>query len=588
MSLYGALRRVVLVIDVAMLAELRVENLLLIERAELRLDPGLNVITGETGAGKTVLAHALDLLLGGKPRPGIVRPGTSEAYVEGVFERAALDQGPELAELRERLSVDADEIVVARRVTAEGRTRAYLQGRSASAADLAAVGSSLLSFYGQHEHRKLTLSSVQLDVLDAFCGEAHLERRRAFQRSWAHTSRLHAELQEATARAGARERDLDLLEFELREIDSTAPGETEEAELEAERRRLQGVEALREATWAAASALDPEGEEQPVGALGLLSRAAAQLSEASELDERLEPIAERCNALSYEAQDLARELHGYAGSLEADPARLAQVEDRLDLFTRLKRKHGGTIQAVLEHAERCRLEHERLSNAEETSARLREELERGTGELELLSSKLQSTREEAASRLETAVREELEQLAMSDASFEVVLRERPGAPAGGPLEHLGPSGADVVEFVIAPNRGVPAGPLRAIASGGELSRVMLALMTVATARGDAPTVIFDEIDAGVGGRTARVLGERLRALAARRQVVCITHLPQVASLAQRHFAVTKDPGDGSTPAHAAVEQLDEPQLVGELCRMLGADEADGVARRHAERLLRAA
>lgn len=571
-----------------MLAELRVENLLLIERAELRLEGGLNIITGETGAGKTVLAHALDLLLGGKPRGEIVRPGASEAYVEGVFDRADLDGVPELGEVCERLPPEGEELVLARRVTAEGRTRAYLGGRSVSASDLAAVGSHLLSFYGQHEHRKLTLSSVQLDVLDAFCGEPQLERRRFCRRLWTRLSKLQAELEEAMVRAGARERDLDLLEFELREIEAAAPRISEEAELEGEAKRLAGVEALRQAAWAAASALDPEGEESPEGALSLLSRAAAHLAGARELDGRVDSIAERCSALSYEAEDLARELHGYASSLEADPERLAEVEERLELLTRLKRKHGGSIQTVLEHAERCRVEHERLLSAEETSARLEEELCRGTRELEALAAELRSARELAAPKLEQAMREELEQLAMSEASFEVGLQARPPRSGGGALDRFGPNGADAVEFVIAPNRGVSPGPLRAIASGGELSRVMLALMSVATAAEDAPTVVFDEVDAGVGGKTARVLGERLRALASRRQVVCITHLPQVASLAQRHFAVTKHPGDGASPALATVEQLDRPRLVGELCRMLGADEADGVARRHAERLLRAA
>src|SRR5438093_5099323 len=206
-----------------MLSELRVENLLLIERAELRFHPGLNVITGETGAGKTVLAHALDLLLGGKPRRGIVRPSAGEAYVEGVFEGAPLADAPELAGLAERLPLDVDELVLARRVTADGRTRAYLGGRSVSATDLRAVGSRLFSFYGQHEHRKLMLSSVQRDVLDAFCGEPQLARRRRFERFWAQATELEAELNEARTRAGTRERDLDLLEFELHEVEAAAP-----------------------------------------------------------------------------------------------------------------------------------------------------------------------------------------------------------------------------------------------------------------------------------------------------------------------------------------------------------------------------
>src|SRR4051812_31622401 len=243
-----------------MLLELRVENLLLIERAELRFEPGLNAITGETGAGKTVLAHALDLLLGGKPRPGIVRPGASEAYVEGVF--AVFDglfEGEALADLRERLPEDADEIVLGRRVSAEGRTRAFVQGRSASAADLRELGGRLLSFYGQHEHRRLTLSSAQLDILDAFCGPAHAELRDCYARCHARVGALRSELGELRARAGARDRDRDLLAFELDEIDALGPSVEEADALAGERGRLRQIDGLRAAAAAGAEAIVPEG-----------------------------------------------------------------------------------------------------------------------------------------------------------------------------------------------------------------------------------------------------------------------------------------------------------------------------------------
>ncbi|MEA2457725.1 MAG: repair protein RecN, partial [Thermoleophilaceae bacterium] len=259
-----------------MLLELRVENLLLIERAELRLEPGLNVITGETGAGKTVLAHALDLLLGGKPRPGIVRPGASEAYVEGVFSIPdGLLEGEPLADLRERLPDDADEIVLGRRVGAEGRTRAFVQGRSATAADLRELGARMLSFYGQHEHRKLTLSSAQLDILDAFCGAAHSRRRARYSELHARVRAVRGELGDLRARAGARDRDRDLLAFELDEIDQLEPTPDEERSLLAERGRLRQVDGLRAAAGAGAEAIAPESGEG--------TGAAAALGEAERL-----------------------------------------------------------------------------------------------------------------------------------------------------------------------------------------------------------------------------------------------------------------------------------------------------------------
>jgi DNA repair protein RecN (Recombination protein N) len=577
-----------------MLVELRVQNLLLIDSAELVLDGGLNVVTGETGAGKTVLAHSLDLLLGGRPRPNVVRPGADEAYVEGVFGGfPGLADDPELAALAERLPLDGDEIVLARRVTAAGRTRAYLQGRSATAQELRAVGSRLIAFFGQHEHRKLMLASSQLEILDAFCGERQLERRTAFERALAEARRAERELAELRERAGLRERDLDLLEYEIQEIDQAAPSETEEEALEQERGRLGAVESLREAAGRAAASIDSESDDHGTpGALASVSRASSELARVDGRDGALDALAERAQSLLYELQDLDAGLRDYLSSLEADPARLAEVEERLDLLGRLKRKHGGSIVAVLQHAERCRSERERLANLGETTAALEAALGRATAEVERLAAELQAERERAAPKLARAVRAELGELAMGEAGFEVRIEPR-GTAGEGALDRFAATGADAVEFLIATNPGVTAGPLREVASGGELSRVMLALMTVGTlATGrEAATVVFDEVDAGVGGATARIVGEKLRSLSAGRQVVCITHLPQVASLAARHFRVVKDASAGSRRAPlatAAVQRLEPAELVAELCRMLGADSGDLAARRHAEQLLQAA
>lgn len=552
-----------------MLHELRVENLLLIERAELRLGEGLNVLTGETGAGKTVLAHALDLLLGGKPRSGIVRPGAAEAYVEGVLALPA-----ELREkLDDRIAPDAEVIVLARRVSAEGRTRAYLGGRSATAADLRDVGGALLSFYGQHEHRKLTLASAQLEILDGFCGPEQAERRRAFAAAYADERAVAAQLEEVRARAGARDREIDLLEWELEEIDRAEPSEAEDAELTAERERLRHLEGLRAAAGGGVDALSPDAGE---GAAAALAAAAGALEAVRGIDPALDGLTDRAQALAVEADDLAGELRRYGEGIEAPPGRLDEVEERLALFERLKRKHGGTIAAVLEHAEACRRRRDELTGVEEAMEELTGRLEAARAELADRAAALRAAREEAAVGIADAVRERLAELAMEGASFEVALSERDG---------YGPAGGDEVEFLIAPNPGVPAGPLRDIASGGELSRVMLALMSVAAEAGPS-TLVFDEIDAGVGGQTARAVGELLRALASGRQVVCITHLPQIASLADRHFTIVKD--TKAKTARTTVTQLDDKAVVGEIVRMLGADHEDLAARRHAQKLLRAA
>jgi DNA repair protein RecN (Recombination protein N) len=623
------------------LQELRVENLLLMERAELRLAPGLNVLTGETGAGKTLLAHALDLLLGGRARAGIVREGAAEAWVEGVFSLPAdLAGGAD-----ERIPAEAEELVLARRLWADGRTRAYVCGRAATVADLRELGSRMLSFYGQHESRKLMLAAAQLDILDGFCGAVQADRRLAIAAAHERVRALEARSAELDGLAGARERELDLLRFELAEIEEVAPTEEEERSLLAERDRLRHLEALSAAAATGAAAISPEEGE---GAGTLLTRAAGELAAASGFDAALGPLAERLEALRYEAEDVAAELRSYLDglteSLGGSGRSLEAVEERLGQFARLARKHGGSVADVLAHAERCRTREAELSGAEVALSEVAAELEEARGRRAALAAELSAARADAGPRLAAAVLERLAWLGMGDARFEVAISPRE--------DGCGPRGADAIEFVIAPNAGLPAGPLREVASGGELSRVMLALLSVAhgyaageeqpggvadnpgvaqqlpkqsegSLQSDDPLpprvaqqllkqsegllqsddplpprvaqqllkqseglLVFDEIDAGVGGRTATAVGEHLRALAAGRQVLCITHLPQVAALAARHFTIVKD---GSVvPARTTVAALDGDAVVGELVRMLGAPEDDRAARGHARELRRAA
>jgi DNA repair protein RecN (Recombination protein N) len=564
------------------LHELRIENLLLIERAELRLGEGLNVITGETGAGKTILAHSLDLLMGGKARPQIVRPGAGEAYVEGAFAVPdGLFDDSELAELAARLPDGVDEIVLGRRVGTSGRTSAFVQGRSASAADLRALGARLLAFYGQHEHRKLTLASAQLEVLDGFAGAEHLERRRAYAAAHAEVRAIERGLAEVRDREGARERDLDLLRFELEEIEAANPDPGEEAELAAERERLRHAESLRTAAGGTLGRI-AGGDDDAGGASALLAEAEAQLAAVGGVDPDLDSIAERAGALAVELADVASELRAYLDGIDAEPGRLEEIEERLDAVDRLKRKHGGSVEAVLEHAERCRTEIERLEGADERVAELDARLADAAERRAALADELGAARRKAVKRLSKRVAAELSELAMEGASLEVSLEPVAArAGAGG----FGPAGRESVTFLLATNPGIPVSPLRDAASGGELSRVMLALSGLGPEAG-ARTLVFDEIDAGIGGNTARAVGERLRSLAGERQVVCITHLPQIASLASSHFRIAKHVEKGQT--RATVEPVDGDELVAEICRMLGADRADEAASRHARELLAAA
>ena len=452
-----------------MLCELRVENLLLIERTELVFAPGLNVLTGETGAGKTVLAHALDLLMGGRSRSGIVRPGAEEAYVEGVF---SVPEGirEELAErLPENVRAEDDaeqltELVLARRVYTDGRTRAYLNGRMAAVGDLRELGARLIAFYGQHEHRKLVLAGSQLQMLDEVCPASHARRLQACAASYREIRAHQAELERLAELQAARERELGLLEHDLAEIEDAAPEEHEHRALLARRERLRSLEALHSAAAAALQALAPESSEQ-AGAAHLLATAGAKLDAVAGIDPALDAHAARCATLAIEAQDIAGGLQAYSEDALQEDGTLEQVEGRLSALERLMRKHGGSIEAVQQYAQQAQARREELLGAGVAHEHAAQALADEQAKLAEHIQALRANRKKAAKRLASAVREQLGALAMGDATFEIALKEtEPKA-----------SGADAAEFTIAPNPGVAAAPLREIASGGELSRVMLAL-----------------------------------------------------------------------------------------------------------------
>jgi DNA repair protein RecN (Recombination protein N) len=512
--------------------------------------------------------------MGGRPGGGIVRPGAEEAWVEGAFDLpAALRDDPELTELVDRLP-DGEEVVLARRVSAgSGRSSAFVAGRAASAADLRALGSRLLAFYGQHEHRKLTLAAAQREILDGFGG--HEDILASYRAVHAEVTALARERDELRAREGARERDIDLLRFELAEIDAAAIDPEAIDDLAADRDRLRHAESLRAGAGAALDAI--AGDEESSGSAGLLAEAAAALEGGAGIDRALAPLHERAAAAALELSDLAAELRGYLDGIEADPARLEATEGRLAEIDRLARKHGGDAAAVLAHADRCRAELERLEGAAERGAELDAVLDAAEAEREKLGGRLSKARSAAAPKLRARVESELAGLAMEGARLEIALE----AVADG----HGPSGCETVELRVAANPGLPIAPLGEVASGGELSRVMLALSEVG-AGGRVATVAFDEIDAGVGGTVARRVGERLCALGESRQVVCITHLAQVASLASTHFRVVKEVAGDATVAR--VDAIRDEDREAEIVRMLGAEGDDEAAGSHARELLAAA
>ena len=533
------------------LRRLRIENLVLIREAELELAPGLNAITGETGAGKTILAQAIGLLLGARGDAALVGPEGDEAYVEAeldVPDRLLEDEFENLAELRPE---DEEGLVLARRVFADGRTRAYAWGRAAARDDVAAVADRLIAMSGQFEQRRLARPSYQLDVLDAFCGDEQLRRRAEARLAWRELQaarRRHEEL-----RGGADAAEARLAELRALVEDTLGMEADSEDTLRAERERLLHVTELAMGVETAGEALAPEDGE---GAASLVAAAERALSPLEPLAPELRRAGDELRDSELRLRETATELRSFLASLAAEPDRLEQIEGELDRIAEAKRRFRcSSYEELLARAAEAQTELEALEDGADpvaAAAKALEEAERRVGQL---VSALHESRRSAAEPFADAVAAELEGIGMGEGEFRVELTEREPSSTGG----------DGVAFLIRPNAGLPFAPVAETASGGELSRVALAIAVV----GGGETMVFDEIDAGIGGQTAHAVGDTLERLATRGQVLTITHLPQIASRADRHFQVEKVPGD---PTHTRIEPLGEAERREEIQRMLGGQE----------------
>jgi DNA repair protein RecN (Recombination protein N) len=535
-----------------LLRRLRIENLVLIKAAELELAPGLNAITGETGAGKTILAQAIGLLLGAKGDAAAIGADADEAYVEaeleppqGLFDEDGLES---LAELRPE---DEEGLVLARRIFADGRTRAYAWGRATAREDLAAAGERLVAMSGQYEQRRLARPSYQLDVLDAFVGADHLVRRGELRRAWRELQVARRRHEEAALGAQSVEQRL----AELRAlVDRTAgfePGGEERLRLE--RERLRHVAELAAGSAAAVEAVAPEDGEGAAGLAALAERAVAPLEQ---LAPELRLAGEELRDVEVRLREVASGLRAFLGSLEAEPSRLEQLERELEEIAEAKRRFGcATYDELLARSAEARAELEALADGADPASAAAEALAAAEARVRALAMEIRAARRTAVAPFAQAVARELDGLGLGDGEFVAELADA----------EPGPTGNDAVTFLIKPNPGLPFAPVAQTASGGELSRIALAIAAV----GGGETMVFDEIDAGVGGSTGHAVGETLRRLAERAQVITITHLPQIASLADRHFRVEKVPGD---PTHTRIEVLDDAERREELQRMLGGQE----------------
>ncbi|WP_172386441.1 DNA repair protein RecN [Streptomyces sp. MNP-20] len=573
----------------SVLEEMRIRSLGVIDDAVVELSPGFTAVTGETGAGKTMVVTSLGLLLGGRADPALVRIGAKSAVVEG---RVTVPAGAAAALRAEEAGAELDDgaLLISRTVSAEGRSRAHLGGRSVPVGLLAELADDLVAVHGQSDQQGLLKPARQRGALDRYAGDAVAGPLDKYTAAYRRLRAVSAELDEITTRARERAQEADMLRFGLDEIAAVEPRTGEDVELAAEAERLGHAEALASAATAAHAALagnpeDPEG----VDASTLVAGAHRVLETVRSHDSALAALAERIGEVGILLADVAGELAGYADDLDADPLRLAAVEERRAALTQLTRKYGEDVGAVLAWAEAGAARLAELEGDDDRLEDLTAERDALRTELAGLARELTEARAETAARFAAAVTEELASLAMPHARVTIDVRQTDdpeGVEIDGRTVAYGPSGVDEVELLLAPHPGAPPRPIAKGASGGELSRVMLAVEVVFAGTDPVPTYLFDEVDAGVGGKAAVEIGRRLAKLAKSAQVVVVTHLPQVAAFADRQLLVEKT-HDGSV-TRSGVQVLEGEDRVRELSRMLAGQEDSETARAHAEELLAAA
>ena len=544
-----------------MLSLLHIENIAVIEKAEIAFGPGLNVLTGETGAGKSIILDALNLLSGERASKDLIRTGEKRALAEGVFTSVS----GELADFLEEQGIAPEEdgsVYITRQVSSDGKNLCRINGRPVPLSTLKAMGELLLRCHGQQDSRSLTDPEKHLPLLDVFArNEALLA---AYQEKLAKLKEIRYRQRALQMDEGEKARRIEMLTYQINEIEAANITLGEDETLLSQRQIAENAEAVRDACQKVAFYLSG-GDDGPDGAVALLKLAAKALVDLRSTGEELfGPLADRLAELSFLAEDCAAEVAKAADSLDEMPFSLSEINERLSLLNSLKRKYGGDLEAVLQFLENAKAELEQITLSEDELLRLEQEYKEAYNETLAAAQVLSERRKQAARDLEKAVNAELAYLSMPGAKFSVVFetRRREGRLI------FGADGIDIVSFYIAPNKGEEAKPLAKTASGGELSRIMLALQTVLSTK-EGPTLIFDEIDAGISGNAAARVAERLARLSGRHQILCVTHLPQMAAMADTHFYIAKGEKDGRTVT--AVSKLSEDERVYELARIAGGD-----------------
>lgn len=568
-----------------MLQEIIVKNLALIEEINLEFDAGFNVLTGETGAGKSIIIDALSLALGGRYSSEMIRAGAENASVEAVF---LVENRPDLKQYLEGIGVRLGPdhtLIIQREISVSSKNRCRINGQLVTVLSLNKLGEYLLDIHGQHEHQSLLFPDKQLELLDEYCGSFCLKTKEELGKVFREYQELDKEYQDLQKNEVDLARKVELLEFEIKEISDAKLVIGEDEDLLKEREILGASEKLYGAASASYQALY-ENNTDGRAAVELLGMAERSLDQVSGIDPRLEQILSSLREAACQVEEVSRELRSYQGEIQFDPQRLAAIEERLEEITRLKRKYGSTIAEILLYADKCSQELAGISNREERSQQLEESLAKLKTRLGELAETLNQYRLIGAQKLERAIVEQLSELNMEKTQFKVSLAQidkSDGIPFKGRTVEVSVKGADRVEFQVAPNPGEGLKPMAKIASGGELSRIMLALKSILADLDQIPTMVFDEIDVGIGGRTAQAVAEKMLLIGQSRQVISVTHLPQISSLAKRHFFIEKKVVGNRTEVTVRVLSMNE--RVEELSRMLGGAQVTETTRQHAREML---
>jgi DNA repair protein RecN (Recombination protein N) len=588
---------------IELIQELNIRNFALIDEIQLELSSGLNILTGETGAGKSIIIGAVSLVLGERGSADVVRAGTSNAIIESAVDISANRSVRRLLEESDLYSTEDDGILLlARQIASNGRSRCHINGRLSTISLLKDVGDLLVDIHGQHEHQSLFRPEKHLELLDSFGGLVSL--REKVTEKYNQILRLHSELMNLEKDRKAQLREKEFLEFQLHELEEAKLKEGEDEQLLAERKILNNAETLFELANTVYTRLYGNSEQEDFGIINGLKSLGLNMSRICQIDNELKELDGRLKSCLYELEDIARLIRGYRDNVEFNPVRLEEVESRLDLIFKLKRKYGDTIKEILEYQANLAQTLDDLSLSSERISELRNQIDKLTEEAGQLSVELSGKRQECSKELERLIENELHTLAMEKTVFRVLVEGRQASTRSsaaldyendsqrssllsiikydGKQYELGPDGIDEIEFLISPNVGEELKPLTKIASGGEISRVMLALKTILAEIDEMPTMIFDEIDAGIGGRTAYIIGQKLKQIAKVRQVLCITHLPQIACMADAHFLVEKTVYGNRTKIEA--RRLNEEERVHEIARMLGGQKTE-ITLAHAREML---